>query len=117
VFLYRFGVCHEIMAFKRRQFSLWRGPVPHRRHVKLAIQCFERAILIGERRPHLPQKCMTIRKTLADLLALSGRRWRAHRAWSLIRDLDPDCAEAHVKLASLPRPIRGLLPGKTMSDE
>ena len=111
VFLFRLGVCHEILAFRDAGDRLFH-PARRRRHIAAAIDAFERAIVLGETRPHLPQQCLTIRKTLADLLQLTHRHWRAKRIWSRIRDLDPGCAEARVKLTDHALPRRGLLPSR-----
>jgi hypothetical protein len=112
VFLFRLGLCHEVMAFKNLRFSLLRGTGPDRRHVRAAIRCFERAITLGELRPHLPQKCMTIRKTLGDLLELTGSRWQAYRAWQLVRDVDPESREAQERMRRVKPAAAGMLEGR-----
>jgi hypothetical protein len=52
---------------------------------------------------------MSIRKTLADLLEVTGRRWRAYRAWRLVRDVAPDSEEARRRLEQRKPLIAGLL--------
>lgn len=111
VFLFRLGVCHEILAFRHKLPSLWRGVQPNRRHLQAAIRCYRRAIALGEERMHMPQKCITVRKTLADLLGAAGRRRKAQRLWREIRVVDPNSREARQRvLAHRGRPA-GLLRG------
>lgn len=109
VFLYRLGLCHEIMAFKKALHLPFLNPIPHLRHFQKSAQCYRSAISLGANRPYLPQRCMTIRKTLADLLEAGGRRMRARHQWHRIRVIEPDSAEAEQRMQALQPKIAGLL--------
>jgi len=112
VFLYRLGICHAIEAYNNKRAGIMSlRPLPDRRHLNTAIKCLATAIKIGEERIHLPQKCMTIRKTLAELLQTSGRKWRAYRAWSLVKNMAPDNREAQQRISETRPKIAGLLGG------
>ncbi len=113
VFLYRLGLCHQLAAFMHMQPSFLRGLQPERRHVREAVRCYREAISLGENRLHMPQRCLTIRKTLADLLAASGRNWLSYNEWNKIKLLAPECLEAESKRALTKPGVVALLEDRT----
>ncbi len=111
VFLYRLGVCHAIMAFRETTTHLFLFHGPNQRSLNHAIRCMKEAIHLGATRPYAPQRCMTIRKTLADLLQAAGRPWQAWLQWKAIQRLAPFSAETKQKLEETRPAIAGLLTG------
>jgi tetratricopeptide (TPR) repeat protein len=113
VFLYRLGICHAIVAFQHKTQSLIRGEVPDPDHINRAIRCFTQAIRLGEERRYTPQKCLSIRKTLADLYEKLDRTRHARRLWSQILEMEPRSREARYKLNQMRSSLAGLLPAWT----
>ena len=100
IFLYREALCHSILAFKNKRLTLT-GFKPDGAHFKKACDLLRKSIRIAETRSVGKQKCLTIRKTLADILEKAGFSWQARRVWREIRAINPDSTEATLKLASI----------------
>jgi curved DNA-binding protein CbpA len=100
IFLYREALCHSILAFKNKRLTLT-GFKPDRVHFKKAVDLLRKAIRLGESRSVGKQKCLTIRKTLADILEKAGFYWQARRVWKEIRGINPNSTEATLKLVSI----------------
>ena len=98
IFLYRLGLCHGILAFLNQKHSLFGRNRPDPTHLKEAIKYFQEAIHIGESRSIGKQKCLTIRKVLADILEKAGHSKLAREVWRQIVDLQPRSLEAAYKL-------------------
>ncbi len=100
IFLYREAICHSILAFKNKRLTLT-GFKPDRAHFKKAFDLLRKAARLGETRSVGKQKCLTIRKTLADILERGGFYWQARRVWREIRAINPESTEATLKLVSI----------------
>jgi curved DNA-binding protein CbpA len=98
IFVYRLGICWAITAFKNQKRGLLGKPKPEPAAFKKAVDNFRRAILLGESRSVGKQKCLTIRKTLADVFERAGQISNANRVWKEIRRIEPDSIEAALKL-------------------
>ena len=98
IFLFRLGLCGAIVAFKKRRRNLLGRGVPDATHLKRSFESFRRAIQIGESRPIGKQKCLTVRKTLAEVLEKSGNSRASKQVWKEIYDMDRTCREANIKL-------------------
>lgn len=108
VFLYRMGLCYQIAAFQQPRRYLFRLK-PDKHLLESAIDCYERAIALSAVRLP-PQKCLTIRKTLADLLERVGRTVRARSMWQEIAEMDRYSHEARFWINRPQNVIAGLLP-------
>ncbi len=113
VFLYRLGICYEIATFNHAKPWLFKQKIPDGKYARAAIKCFKRAIYVGESRSDIPQKCMSIRKTLADFLEATGRKQRAVLSWRQIYKMEPYSAEAKHKVEASKHTLIGLLSGST----
>jgi curved DNA-binding protein CbpA len=100
IFLYREALCLSILAFKNKRLTLT-GFKPDKAHFLKAVDLLRRAIKLGETRSVGKQKCLTVRKTLADIFEKAGFYWRARRVWQEIRAINPDSTEATLKLVSI----------------
>jgi curved DNA-binding protein CbpA len=100
IFLYRLGLCESILAFKKKRKKLLGSEVPDSKHLKNAFECFRKAIVIGENRSVGKQRCLTIRKTLAEILEKSGNLSASRKVWRDVYDIDPRSKEALYKLQS-----------------
>jgi curved DNA-binding protein CbpA len=101
IFLYRMGLCHTILGFKKKKMGFL-VTKPDAVHIKKSIFCFLTAIAIGENRSVGKQKCLMIRKTLAELYEKIGERRKSKAMWRAIRLIDPTSAEVAFKL-KIPR--------------
>lgn len=72
-----------------------------------------RCIHLGETRPVGKQKCVVIRKFLADVLEKTGRKRSAKKLWNEVRELKPKSVEAAFK-AGATREAQSLLKRKTL---
>lgn len=108
IFLYRLGICCEIAAFSHTRVVMGRKLI-NRRLARHAVKCFHKAIDVGETRPVLPQRCMTIRKTLADFYEALGRKRKALKAWEEIHDMAPRQKEARKRVEDGENIIHALL--------
>lgn len=113
IFLYRLGICYEIAAFNHSRLQLFGEKIPNRHFVKAAIRCFKQAIRVGESRVDTPQKCMTVRKTLADLLETIGRKRRALIMWHQIQEMEPSSTEARTRVNAAKHTFTGFLARNT----
>jgi len=98
IFLYRLGLCHAIQAFRRKKRVLLGKDKPEPVHFKRAVDCLRRAIALGETRAVGKQKCLTVRKLLADIFEKAGKDKLAKSVWREIRRINPDSPEAAFKL-------------------
>jgi tetratricopeptide (TPR) repeat protein len=98
IFLYRLGLCHAILAFQNTTRSFWGKILPNPKHLKSALDSLRKAILIGESREVGKQKCVTIRKTIAEILEKIGKVAESKKMWKQIKDMQPRSKEAVFKL-------------------
>jgi tetratricopeptide (TPR) repeat protein len=97
IFMYREALCRIILAFQNPERTLLGGRRPNRAQLKKGIQLLKRCIQIGESREVGKQRCVLIRKILADVLAKSGSKRAAKNVWKKIRTLQPNSVEANLK--------------------
>lgn len=99
IFLYRLGICHILEGFQKPRRTLLGSMKPDRIKIEKGIDLLRHCLKLGEERPVGRQKCLVIRKTLADVLEKTGRAREARKIWRDIFKEDPSCAEAalHVK--------------------
>lgn len=108
VFLFRLGLCHEILAF-RDGIRVGGKILPVANHFHKATRYYRQAIRIGANRVYAPQQCLSVRKTLADMLQSGGRRWQSWLVWRRLKRIDPQSVEADKMLQQTKPRIAGLL--------
>lgn len=96
IFLYREALCLIILAFKNPERGLL-GKRPAKRNIQKAVQLLRHCIKIGESRTVGKQKCLVIRKTLADVLEKVGQRRGSKKLWKEVSKLQPNSVEAQFK--------------------
>jgi curved DNA-binding protein CbpA len=107
IFLYRLGLCAALLAFRDPQKSFLGAKKPRDKWLSLAVESFRRAIQIGQQRTVGKQRCMLVRKTLADVLEKAGKARAARQVWAEIAAMDPKNREARRKTSGLATGILG----------
>lgn len=98
IFMYRLALCYILLAFQNPKRTLLGVVKPDRILVEKGLLLLRQAIVLGETRKFGKQKCLTIRKTLADVCEKMGKRRQARKIWQEIYDLQPKSLEALLKL-------------------
>lgn len=96
IFLYREALCLIVLAFKNPERGLF-GKRPAKRNIQKAVQLLRHCIKIGESRTVGKQKCLVIRKTLADVLEKVGQKRGSKKLWKEVSSLQPGSVEAQFK--------------------
>lgn len=94
IFMYRLGLCHVIQGFELSTRSLLGFRKPNRKEIEKGILLFRKCIALGETRSVGKQRCLLIRKFLADTLERIGSKRGAARIWREILQLEPRSIEA-----------------------
>lgn len=97
IFLYREALCLIILAFKEPERGFFSGMRPQKRKIQKAVQLLRHCITIGESRTVGKQKCIVIRKTLADVLEKIGQKRSSKRVWKDLQTLQPRSVEVQMK--------------------
>lgn len=108
VFMYRLALCHIVLGCRFPQRTMLGFLRPDRIEIEKGIQLLRKCIRIGTTRTVGKQRCLVIRKLLADVLEKTGRRRQALRLWREIREFNPHSVEAVWKTKGL-RAARELL--------
>lgn len=106
IFLYRLGICHILEGFKTPRRTLLGGLKPDRIKIEKGVELLRHCLKLGEERTVGRQKCLVIRKTLADVFEKTGRHREARRLWREVFADDPACAEAAFKVAGVEEAAR-----------
>lgn len=97
LFTYRLGLCLIIEAFQNPKRTFLGRRKPNAMAIENGIRLLRHCIRLGEERPIGRQKCLVIRKALADVLEKTGRTAPARALWREIAAEDPSCVEAVYK--------------------
>lgn len=103
IFLYREALCLIVLAFQNPERTLFGLARPQKRKIQKAVQLLRHCIKIGENRTVGKQKCVVIRKTLADVLEKVGHQRSAKRIWKDLQTLQPESVEVQTKSGNLSR--------------
>ena len=98
IFTYRYALCLVLSGFKYPKRSLLGAMKPDRLKIDQGLVLLERCLKLGTEREVGRQKCLVIRKIIADIYAKTGRVRKAKKAWAEIFAMDPRCAEAAYKV-------------------
>ena len=94
IFIYRMAICRVLLAFERRKRGLFGLSRPDKAVIDRSLAELRRCVAIGAARNAGRQRCLAIRKAIAEILEKSGRARQAARAWAEIFELDPKSVEA-----------------------
>lgn len=111
IFMYRLGLCHVLEGFRKPERNFLGFERPNRTEIEKGVNYFRKCIKIGETRAVGKQRCLVIRKILADVLETTGRGRQARKIWKSIYDERPGSIEAALKTKGLGA-ARGLLAAK-----
>jgi DnaJ domain len=106
VFMYRLGLCHILDGFKSPQRTFFGGVKPDRLKIEKGIEILKACIRLGEDRTFGRQKCLVIRKVLADVYERTGQGRKARKVWRAIFEMDGHSAEAAFKVEGRESAIR-----------
>lgn len=106
IFMYRLALCHILEGFTQPQRTFFGVLKPDRLKVEKGIEILKHCIKLGEERVFGRQKCLVIRKVLADVYQRTGQGRRARQAWRAIFELDPLSAEAAYKVQGRESAVR-----------
>lgn len=97
LFIYRLGLCLILEGFKNPRRSLIGRLQPDRIKISKGLELLQQCLKLGEERSVGRQKCLVIRKIIADVSAKLGQRRQARQMWQQIMIEDPNCIEAALK--------------------
>ncbi len=98
LFMYRLGLCEIIEAFQKPRRTLLGVLKPDRMKIQKGVELLRHCIKLGEERTVGRQKCLVIRKALADVLEKMGESRKAKALWRSVYDEDRSCAEAALRV-------------------
>lgn len=101
IFMYREALCHIVIGFQKPKRTLWGTIAPDKKEIQKGIQLLKKCIQTGENRPVGKQKCLVIKKLLADVLEKTGRQKAAKTLWQEIFKHKPQSVEASLKSGDL----------------
>jgi tetratricopeptide (TPR) repeat protein len=97
LFIYRLGICLILEGFKNPRRTLIGRLQPDRIKISKGLALLQQCLKLGEERSVGRQKCLVIRKVMADVSTKLGQRRQARLIWQKILTEDPNCLEAALK--------------------
>ncbi len=97
IFMYRYGLCLILDGFQNPKTTLLGLRKPDRIKIAKGLELLAHCVKIGEERTHGRQKCLVIRKVIADVNEKIGEARAAKRIWKTIAEEDPQSIEAVFK--------------------
>lgn len=94
IFMYRYGLCLILDGFQKPRRTLLGGLKPDRIKIAKGLKLLETCVKIGEARPVGRQKCLAIRKVVADVYEKIGKPRQSKNAWRKILGESPSSIEA-----------------------
>lgn len=101
IFMYRLGLCLIIEGFQKPRTTFLGTKKPDQIKIKKGLALLEHCVKIGESRTAGRQKCLVIKKTIADVREKIGEGRAARKLWSQIAEQDPKSVEAVYKTKGL----------------
>lgn len=98
IFTYRLGLCMILEGFKSPKRTMLGSLKPDAIKVEKGLELLHHCLKLATARPVGRQKCLVIRKIIADVYEKTGRARKAKEVWKGILEDDPKCAEATAKL-------------------
>jgi tetratricopeptide (TPR) repeat protein len=109
IFTYRLGLCLILEGFKNPKRTLLGKLKPDPLKVSKGLELLEHCLKLGTERPVGRQKCLVIRKIVADVYEKTGRTREAKAVWRGILEDDPACAEATFR-------VKGAAAGRKLAE-
>lgn len=109
IFTYRLGLCHVLEGFKNPKRTLLGRMKPDMIKVEKGLRLLEHCLKLGTERPVGRQKCLVIRKIIADVYEKTGRASKAKQVWKDVFEEDPTCAEAAYR-------VKGVAAGRKLAE-
>jgi curved DNA-binding protein CbpA len=94
IFMYRYGLCLILDVFQNPKTTFLGTKRPDRIKIARGLEILEHCVKIGHERAHGRQKCLAIRKIIADVNEKIGETRKAKRLWKEIAEEDPRSIEA-----------------------
>ncbi len=116
IFMYRYGLTLILDGFQHPKTTFFGLKKPDRIKISKGLALLEHCVKIGSERTHGRQKCLVIRKTIADVYEKIGEPRKAKRAWAEIANEDPRSVEAAFRTKGLEAAAK-LLRKKSAKDE
>lgn len=116
IFMYRYGLCLILDGFQNPKTTLLGLRKPDRIKIAKGLELLNHCVKIGEERSHGRQKCLVIRKVIADVNEKIGEARAAKRIWKTIAEEDPQSIEAVFKTKGAKAAERLLMKRKTKDD-
>lgn len=98
VFTYRLALCYILDGYKNPRRTFLGRMRPDRIKIERGVELLRHCLKLGEERPVGRQKCLVIRKTLADILEKTGRSREAKSLWQSVLKFDPKSVEANFRV-------------------
>lgn len=97
IFMYRYGLCLILDGFQNPKTTFLGTKKPDRIKIARGLELLDHCVKIGHERAHGRQKCLAIRKIIADVNEKIGETRKAKRLWKEIAEEDPRSIEAAYK--------------------
>jgi curved DNA-binding protein CbpA len=97
IFMYRYGLCLILDGFQKPRRTFFGGLKPDRIKIAKGLELLEHCVKIGANRKHGRQKCLVIRKVIADVKEKVGEGRQSKKIWRSIAKEDPTSIEAIYK--------------------
>ena len=101
IFTYRLGLCLILEAFERPTKTLLGASKPNPVKIKKGLELLHHCVKLGATRKFGRQKCLVIRKIIADIYERTGSHRRARAQWRDIYEADPRGTESTYKVKGL----------------
>lgn len=101
IFTYRYGLCLILEGFRNPQRTMLGVMKPDAIKIEKGLRLLEHCLKLGRERPVGRQKCLVIRKIIADVYEKTGRARKAKEVWKKIFEDDPTCAEAALRVKGI----------------
>ena len=94
IFMYRLGLCLILDGFQNPKVTLLGTKKPDKIKISKGLALLNHCVKIGEERTHGRQKCLVIRKVIADVNEKLGDTRASKKIWRTIAEQDPKSIEA-----------------------
>jgi curved DNA-binding protein CbpA len=116
IFMYRYGLCLILDGFQNPKTTFLGVKKPDRIKIAKGLELLNHCVKIGDERSHGRQKCLVIRKIIADVNEKIGEGRRAKRLWKEIAEEDPKSIEAAYRTQGAQAAEKLLLKRQTKSE-
>lgn len=101
IFMYRYGLCLILDGFQNPKTTILGLKKPDRIKIEKGMKLLDQCIKLGTERQFGRQKCLVIRKIVADVRERLGQRSLSKKIWKTVLELDPSSVEATFRVRGL----------------